>query len=326
MVDEVIIKILGKVMLEQPDVDCKGLKLILEEVFYDYIIQPSEKALVPRNDLAYQIGTYLTCRKLAGLSKRTLEGYFLVLKRFAGAMQMNVADISTMDIRRYLARYSQTGVQDTTIAREITVLRGFFDWLFLEEIIAKNPMLKIERIKTKQRMREALTQDELERLRDGCKKLREKALLEFFYSTGCRLDEVVKLNKADINWNDKSLRVIGKGNKEREVYLTAKAALYLRKYLADRQDDSEALFVCERAPHSRMGRRAIEREFAAMGARVGLHVYPHLVRHTLATIMLNNGASLLEVQLYLGHEDPATTLTYAKLSAQSVRTAHKKSA
>ena len=325
--EEIIIKILGRATLEQPAcIDQIGLRRILEDVMYDYIIQPTEKALVPLNDLRDRVSTYLTCRRLAGLAKSTLYGYWLQLRRFATFMQKNAADITAMDIRKYLADYARNEVQDTTIAREITVLRGFFGWLYKNEQIPKNPMLPIEQIKTKQRMREALTPDELERLRDGCITEREKALLEFFYSTGCRLDEVVKVNKSDIDWNDRSLRVIGKGNKEREVYLTPKAALFLKKYLNSRKDNNEALFVTVRAPYKRMGRRAIEREFAAMGMRIGLRVYPHLIRHTLATIMLNNGASLLEVQLYLGHEDPSTTLTYAKLKAQSVRTAVLKTA
>lgn len=325
--EEVIIKILGRATLEQPEcIDQVGLQRILEEVLYDYIIQPTEKALVPLNDIRDRVATYLTCRRLAGLSKRTLYGYWLQLRRFAAYMQKNTADVTAMDIRIYLAQYSKKNIQDTTIAREITVLRGFFGWLYKNEQIPKNPMLPIEQIKTKQRMREALTQDELERLRDGCKDPREKALLEFFYSTGARLDEVVPLNKSDINWNDRSLRVIGKGNKEREVYLTPKATLFLKKYLNSRKDENEALFVTRRKPYRRMGRRAIEREFATMGDRVGLHIYPHLIRHTLATIMLNNGADLLKIKEYLGHEDPSTTLTYAKLSDTSVREAHKKSA
>lgn len=322
--EEVIIKILGKVILMQPDIDQHQLRGILEEVFYDYRIYPVEKALAVQNDVREKTLLYLACRQLDGLSKRTLSGYHQQLRMFVDFMQKNVSDIETMDIRMYLAVYAKKGVQDTTIQRTITVLRGFFGWLAKNDYIEKDPMVKINSIKTKKRLREALDAEQLELLRDNCNTLRERALLEFFFTTGCRLDEVCKLNLTDINWSDMSLRVIGKGDKERIVYISPKAKIYLRKYINSRKDQNEALFVTERCPHTRMGRRSIEREFGKIGERIGLHIYPHLIRHTTATMMLNNGAKLEEVQSYLGHEDPSTTLVYARLSTESVRAAHKK--
>lgn len=322
--DEVIIKILGKVIMEQPEIDQHKLRGILEEVLYDYTVQPTEKALTVLNDVREKILLYLACRQLDGLSKRTLSGYSIQLRMFKDYMQKNVVDITAMDIRMYLAAYAKTGVQDTTIQRAITILRGFFGWLVKNDYIEKDPMIKINSIKTKKRLREALDAEQLEMLRDSCKTLRERALLEFFFSTGCRLDEVVQLNLGDINWSDLSLHVIGKGNKERVVYISPKAKLYLRKYLTSRHDETEALFVTERAPHGRMGRRSVEREFKGMGERIKMNLYPHLIRHTTATMMLNGGAKLEEVQAYLGHEDPSTTLVYARLSTESVRSAHKK--
>jgi integrase/recombinase XerD len=322
--EEVIIKILSKAVVSQPDIDTQMLKVVLEEVLYDYTIQPQEKALVVLNDVRDKVLLYLACRKLDGLSFRTLSGYQQQFRKFVDFMQKNVADITAMDIRMYLAAYGKTGVQDTTIQRTITILRGFFGWLLKNDYIEKDPMIKINSIKTKKRLREALDAEQLEMLRDSCKTLRERALLEFFFTTGCRLDEVVQTDLENINWTDMSLHVIGKGNKERIVYISAKAKLYLKKYLASRKDESEALFVTERAPHGRMGRRSIEREFKKMGKRVKINLYPHLIRHTTATMMLNGGAKLEEVQSYLGHEDPSTTLVYAKLSTDSVRNAHKK--
>ena len=155
--------------------------------------------------------------------------------------------------------------------------------------------------------------------------LRERTC-KFFYTIVCRIDELVKANKTDINWQDLSLHVIGKGNKERIVYISEKAKVHVRKYLLSRFDDCESLFVTERQPIRRLGRRSIEREFAALGKAAGIEkpVYPHIMRHTTATDMMKNGATLSEVQAYLGHDDPSTTQVYAEVSRESVRSAHKR--
>jgi integrase/recombinase XerD len=193
-----------------------------------------------------------------------------------------------------------------------------------EEYILKSPMRKIKSIKPEKRLRKALTLEELEKIRDTCNTFRERALLEFFYSTGCRLEEVMKLNKNDIDWQDLSTKVIGKGNKERTVFINAKAKLYLQKYLMSRLDNDEALFTTVRKPYRRMQRRAIEREISNIGKRIGIHIYPHLIRHTTATCMLHNGAELYEVQRVLGHEYPSTTQIYAQIADEAVKNAHRK--
>ena len=225
-----------------------------------------------------------------------------------------------MDIRRYLAWYTKKGVKNSTLATIISALKSFFGWLENEEYISKSPMRKIKNIKVEKRVRKALNREELEMLRDACRTLREKALVEFFYSTGCRLDEAQKLNIADVDWSNGKVMVIGKGDKERPVYLNARAILHLRKYLASRNDSNHSLFVSERQPHDRLGRRAIERTFSTLGKRAGINkpVYPHLLRHTTASTMLQNGATMEEVQHYLGHDSPVTTQIYAEMDTQSI--------
>lgn len=155
---------------------------------------------------------------------------------------------------------------------------------------------------------------------------REKAMVEFFYSTGCRLDEVYKLDKQDIDWNRGAVNVIGKGDKERTVYLNAKAKVHLWKYLETRTDKNEALFVSERAPHKRLGHRAFQMDFNALGKAAGIikPVHPHLLRHTMATIAVNNGANIQTVQRMLGHTDPATTQIYAELNNDEIQMNHKR--
>lgn len=325
--EEVIIKILDRVMDELPYIPTDRLRPILDSILYDYDIRPAEKALVLRSNIRDMAGLYLASKKVEGLSKITLQNYSYRLRRFMSFIGKNVEDINTMDIRMYLATYQKhTGCTNTTLESEISGLKSFFGWLEDEEYIVKSPMRKIKLPKAEKRMRQALTPEELELLRDCCKTLRERAIVEFFYSTGCRLDEAVKVNKDDINWQDLSLRVIGKGNKERVVYISDKAKVHIRKYLLSRFDNCEALFITERQPIRRLGRRAIEREFAALREAAGITkpVFPHIIRHTTATDMLRNGATLSEVQHYLGHEDPSTTQIYAEVSSEAVRSAHKR--
>ena len=158
-------------------------------------------------------------------------------------------------------------------------------------------------------------------MRISCKTIKERAVLEFFYSTGARLDEVNKLDADDIKWKDDSCLVWGKGSKEREVYISAKARVYVQMYLSSRKDNNPALFVCDRAPHNRLGRRSIETIISNLGKRTGINrpVYPHLIRHTKATDLINSGASLAAVQKMLGHESPATTQIYAQMDTQQIK-------
>jgi integrase/recombinase XerD len=187
-------------------------------------------------------------------------------------------------------------------------------------------MWNIKQPKVEKRLRKPLSDDVLELLRNVCATDREKAVVEFFYSTGCRLDEVYKLNRDDINWYNKSCMVIGKGNKEREVYISARSALFLKNYLEARRDSNPALFVGVRQPHLRLSGRAIEDIFGELGTRAGIKrkIHPHLMRHTMATNLLRNGASMSAVQGLLGHEDPATTQIYAQLDKDELHNIHRK--
>ncbi|HZK34820.1 MAG TPA: tyrosine-type recombinase/integrase, partial [Bacillota bacterium] len=184
----------------------------------------------------------------------------------------------------------------------------------------------IKTIKVEKRLREALTKEQFETLRTGAKTLRQKALLELLYSTGCRLEEVEQMKKQDIDWQRLQIRVIGKGNKERAVYINATAQVHLRKYFMSRLDNCDAVFVIERNPIGLMGRRTIQREIKVVAEQsgLGINVYPHLIRHTFATHMLNSGMSLNILQQILGHDDPSTTLIYAELDSVTVENEYRK--
>ena len=187
-------------------------------------------------------------------------------------------------------------------------------------------MNKIKTIKVEKRIREALTKEEFEILRTGCKTLRQKALLEVLYATACRLDEVENMKITDIDWNRLQLRVIGKGNKERVVYLSAVAQVHLTKYLQSRKDNSNALFLTERTPHKNIEAGAIQREIKKIMKQSGLqkNVYPHIIRHTAATHLLNAGMNVTVLQEILGHESLDTTMIYGRISNSAVESEYRK--
>lgn len=324
---EVTIRIVNKLdMLYGNVFDQALVRRTIEEILYDYSIDVKETALAVVDNMSDMILLYLATRKTEGLAKKTLEGYGRTLGRFARYMRKNVEDISAMDIRMYLANRSKEDLKNTTLANDTDVLRGFFNWLEDEEYINKSPMRKIKTVKVEKRLREALSKEEFEVLRTGAKTLRQKALLELLYSTGCRLEEVEKMKKTDIDWQRLQIRVIGKGDKERIVYINATCQVHLRKYLMSRLDDCDSVLVTERAPIKFMGRRAIQREIDKIMVQSGLNknVYPHLIRHTMATHLLNAGIDLNVLQEILGHDSPDTTLVYASIDNKSIEHEYRK--
>lgn len=275
-------------------------------------------------DLTEKIELFLSGKKLEGLSEVTLYDYNLQLRMFAEHVKKRVEDISTADIRVYLGKFKNN--KTSTIATKLSVLKSFFGWLTAEEIIQRDPTTKIKPPKKEKRLPKALTIEELEMLRESCKTIRQRALLEVLYATGCRLSEVQALDQDDINWQTGSMVVYGKGSKEREVFLSWKAMHHLKKYLYSRLDEETALFITERKPYRRLSKRGIQREVEkiAQQANIQKSVHPHVLRHTFATLTLNNGASLAAVQAFLGHEDASTTQIYAQLTNDRKREEYRK--
>lgn len=328
-IDEVVIKIISKVTTEYEEVDANKLRCILEKILSDYEIKPMTKELTTTaTDMQDKIYLYVASKKIDGVKVSTLKNYVLHLKRFAKFINKNVKDIETMDIRRYLAYLmQQLHLKDTTLETEKSILKSFFSWLTDEEYIAKSPAKKIKATKINRRLRNALDDEKLERLRDACKTPRQRALVEFFFSTGCRLSEVVSLNISDLNWNECTFRVTGKGNKERNAGFSKKARLYLKKYLASRADMScQALFVSEKKPYGRLKNRAIEKEFHKIQAQAHMDesIYPHLMRHTMATMGLKSGMRIETIQKLLGHSNISTTEIYAEVADETVKEEYRK--
>lgn len=323
--EQLITEVTGFIMSLVP-INVEQTKNNLSKIIANYHIQKIESDQT-HPDLIEKIQMYNSAKKLEGLSPKTLEGYELNLTIFANEVKKRTEDITTSDVRSYLATMGQRqGWKMSTMGNKLSVIKSFFQWLAGEELIHRDPTAKLKTPKMEKRLPKALTIPELEMLREACETVRERAFVEVMYATGCRLAEVQGLNRDQINQQSMSTLVIGKGDKQREVYFSHKAMYHLNKYLNQRTDDCEALFVTVRKPIRRLTHRAIQREIKIIAKRVGLEkkVSPHVLRHTFATLTLNNGAELVAVQELLGHESPETTLRYARITEERKREQHKK--
>lgn len=291
----------------------------LAAILKDYSI--TKESDEQRSDLNRRIKYYLGAKRIDGLSDKTLGNYRCNLEMFAARVNKSAAKVTTDDIRGYISYLDETRhLKDTSLQTHINTLRAFFGWLHTEEKIKKNPMSKIKSLKLdKKGARQALSVEELERLRDACKGYREKALIEFLVSTGCRLSEVAQLRAADLNLADRSVQVTGKGDKDRVVYFSVRARLMVQEYIVQRKG-GDGLFVSSKSPYEPLKPRAIQRIVRSLSERAGLEgrVHPHLLRHTFATHALNGGMDVTVIQRLLGHEDIATTQIYAELNEEGV--------
>lgn len=279
---------------------------------------------------------YEADKRLLGYSEHTLKGYRIqssLLIRHLGDMDIN--ELTTFHLKQYLIQITDpekrklTGkkpLQASSIGHRIRFIRSFCRYLHDEGMTDRNLAAKLQEPKLGQRIPKTLTQEEIELLRDACCNVREKAVIEFFYSTGVRIGEAHHINKADIKWETRSIRVIGKGNKEREVFFSRKCAIWLKKYIESRKDDHEALFVTERKPIRRLSISQLRANIkkVAKHSEVETNVYPHRWRHSFATTMLNNDCPMEVIMLNLGHARISTTMLYAQYSGEKLRQLHDK--
>ena len=272
------------------------------------------------------IEAFISSKQIEGCSDRTIKYYKEIIDKFNDNFDKSIKKITTEEIRSYLSNYKEMSTcGSTTIDNIRRVLSSFFSWLEDEDYIIKSPIRRIHRIKTPTTVKEVLTDENLEKLRDECENIRDLSLIELLISTGMRVGELVNLNISNLNFEDRSCIVLGKGNKEREVYFDAKTKLHLKEYISKRNDTNDALFVSLREPHQRLSISGIELIVRNLGVNTNINkVHPHKFRRTLATMAIDKGMPVEQVQKLLGHVKIETTMHYAMVNQSNVKISHRK--
>ena len=272
------------------------------------------------------IDSFISSKQVEGCSERTIKYYKEIIEKFVNSFDKSIKQISTNEIRNYLSNYKDnSSCGSTTIDNIRRVLSSFFSWLEDEDYIVKSPVRRIHKIKTAIVVKEVLTDENLERLRDECENIRDLSLIELLISTGMRVGELVNLNINSLNFEDRSCIVLGKGNKEREVYFDAKTKLHLKEYISKRKDSNDALFVSMREPHQRLTISGIELIIRTLGINSNINkVHPHKFRRTLATMAIDKGMPVEQVQKLLGHVKIETTMNYALVNQSNVKISHRR--
>lgn len=310
--------------------DSDQLSKVLETVdisMDDFEINRKALEIIPANTgIPDVVKMYIASKAIANCSIKTLNQYRYKLINFFKAVPKSYADITPNDIRMYLYTYKANNHASDRYVENIRItLGGFFKWLVDNEYLAHNPCNKVEKIKYTEKRREPLTPYELELFRWNTTSIREKALIDFLFSTGCRVSECVDVKLSDIDWKERSVRIRhGKGDKERFVFFNAESEVTLKQYIKSRSDNNDALFVSIRAPHKQIKQRAIENIITKVAERTEMHVYPHRLRHTFATAGLHGGMPLETIQALMGHANPRTTLIYAKQDLTDLQREHQR--
>lgn len=309
-----------------PQDQLRDVLAVLDAAMSGYEISRKKTDIIPADGIPDVVRIYIASKAVENLSPGTLRNYKLRLFDFFSRVKKAYTDITAGDIRMYLWFYqSQRGASDHYRDLIRRTLNSFFTWLVNNEYLIRNPCACVERVKYQQPVRDPLTAFDLEVLRWDCQTIREKALVDFLYSTGVRVSECSGVNLSDIDWATRSVVIRhGKGNKRRVVYFNAESELSLRKYLETRQDDNDALFVSTRKPHRRLGVRSIQLEIRRIANRCAMRVFPHKLRHTFATSSLHGGMPLNMLQSLMGHTKPETTLIYAKQDQTDLRQAYSR--
>lgn len=301
----------------------KALAQTLETVLCKYIEGRLDEEEISSQELLQK---FLEAKRIEGCSERTLKYYQNTITHMLTKIGKEVTHIITEDLRTYLTEYQRENqISRVTVDNVRRILSSFFSWLEDEEYLLKSPIRRIHRVKTASNIKETYSDEELEKMRDGCEEKRDLALIDLLASTGMRVGELVRLNQADIDFNERECKVFGKGDKERIVYFDARTKIHLREYLDSRNDDCDALFVGLKAPYSRLTIGGVESRVREIGKRLGIaKIHPHKFRRTLATKAIDKGMPIEQLQQLLGHKRIDTTLQYAMVKQSNVKIAHKK--
>lgn len=299
---------------------------VLDKEAANYAISEKETALAIYQDETLKLAKlFLASKHLEGVSELTTNFYANRLKLFFENVNKRPQDICTNDIRMFLVTYQQrVHISDRTLDKFRQILNSFFAWCVDEEYLTKNPCKNIHEIKYEVEPRHALTRMELEKIRRNCSCKRDLAMVDVLYSTGCRVSELINMKFSDMDLENNSVKIIGKGKKHNTVYLNTNAQISLNEYLKERKGSSDYIFVSHRAPYGKLTSRSVQRVFTDLGKKLNIVLSPHIMRHTSATLALQSGMPIEQVQKMLGHSSVATTQIYAEISQDDLATSHKR--
>lgn len=317
-------KIINTILNEVTGILNQTQLVILNNVLIKNLINQSGEHKEISNDEYLKM--FIDAKKMEGCSERTLQFYKVTVEHFFKKVLSPVQRITTDEIRAYLVDYqTKGGCSKVTIDNIRRNLSSFFSWLEEEDYILKSPMRRIHKIKTKKAVKETISDENMEKMRDVCKEIRDLALIDLLYSTGIRVGELVRLNISDINFELRECVVFGKGEKERKVYFDAKTKVHLMQYLETREDNNPALFVSLDAPHSRLQISGVEIRIRELGKKAAIgRTHPHKFRRTMATRAIDKGMAIEQVQKLLGHSQIDTTMEYAIVNQSNVKASHQK--
>ena len=316
----VIAEIKNRMMPYLNEMQIVQLSEVLEICLQEYFLEADQKE---QPDI---IQTFLAAKRVEGCSDKTLRYYDSTIRNVLRATGKQVQDISTDDLRIYLDGYQTNNkVSKVTIDNIRRILSTFFAWLEDENYIIKSPVRRIHKVKTCKTVKETYSDEFLEIMRDNAESIRDLAMIDLLASTGIRVGELVLINRTDVDFVNRECIVLGKGNKQRKVYFDARTKIHLQRYLSERTDDNPALFVTLNNPHNRLQIKGVEIRLQRLGRKLGLiRVHPHKFRRTLATMAIDKGMPIEQVQQLLGHESVDTTLQYAMVNQANVKSSHRK--
>ena len=299
-----------------------------KEILHNTLVQCmiEETAAETVNDTQSYLKIFLAAKRVEGCSEKTIRYYDSTIRNVLTSIGKEVKSVTTDDLRVYLDEYQKrSNASKVTIDNIRRILSSFFAWLEDENYIDKSPVRRIHKVKTCKTVKETYSDEALELMRDHCDGIRDLAIIDMLASTGIRVGELVKLNRSDVDFENRECVVLGKGNKQRRVYFDARAKIHLQKYLRSRTDNNEALFVSLQHPHNRLLISGVEIRLRELGRKLDLcKVHPHKFRRTLATMAIDKGMPIEQVQQLLGHQSVDTTLHYAMVNQNNVKASHRR--
>ena len=326
MKDRIIKDVLQRMLPYLNNYQMEQLQTVLNNTFGNCKITEVEESSIENETNTELIELFLASKRVEGCSEKTLNYYKSTILITVNAINKEIKQITTEDLRHYLTEYQQSKKSSrVTIDNIRRILSSFFSWLEDEDYILKSPVRRIHKVKTSTVIKETYSDEALEKMRDNCTELRDLAMIDLLASTGMRVGEMVLLNREDIDFNERECVVFGKGDKERLVYFDARTKIHLQNYLNSRKDDESALFVSLKYPYKRLQIGGVESRLREMGKRLDIYkVHPHKFRRTLATMAIDKGMPIEQLQQLLGHQRIDTTLKYAMVKQTNVKLAHRK--